>query len=97
MSQTPKYDLNMIQQLCSSGDRTCIWFSAPSRSINKVIEEYATTDAPKSNEEAVEFIFQGLLVLKPDDFVERLLQWGSVADVYGLMFDGRPWYVKFIL
>jgi hypothetical protein len=40
---------------------------------------------------------QGILVLKPEDFVERILQWGSVvADVYGLVFDARPWYVKFI-
>ncbi len=62
-----------------------------------MIEVYAGTDAPKSYEEAMQFILSGIQVLSPSDFVERVLQWGAtVADVYGLIFDSRTWYVKFI-
>lgn len=97
VSPTPKYDLKEIQALCKSQDLTRIWFSAKSRSTDKVIEAYASTEEPKSYEEAVKFILQGIVELKPEDFVERVLQWGMVAaDVYGLICDGRPWYVKFI-
>ena len=96
MSQTPKYDLNAIRQLCSTGNRELIWFSATSRSTSQVIAVYAATDSPKGYKEAVEFILKGLQALTTEDFVESVLQWNTVADVYGLVFDNRPWYVKFI-
>lgn len=96
MSQAPKYDLKLVQQLCKSGDFERIWFSATSRSIVKVIETYSGTESLKSYEEAVQFILDGLQFLRPDDFVQRVSQWGAVADVYGLRFDQRSWYVKFI-
>ena len=97
MSQTAKYDLKAVQHLCRSADLGNIWFPAPSRSIAKVIEVYGGTDAPKGYEEAMQFILSGIQALSPGDFVERVLQWGAIAaDVYGLIFDGRPWYVKFI-
>jgi hypothetical protein len=96
MSQTPKYDLALVQQLCKSGDLEKIWFSAISRSIVKVIETYSRTCTPKTYEESVRFILYGLQSLQAEDFVQRVSQWGTVADVYGLTFDQRSWYVKFI-
>lgn len=99
MSQKPKYDLQQVHTLCRRADLDRIWFSAPSRSISTVIRAYSRTDAPKGFVEASQFILAGILTLTTADFVERTLQWGGpeVADVYGLLFDGRPWYVKFIL
>lgn len=40
-----------------------------------------------------------LLNLKPTHFVGRVSQWSGsvVADVYGAIFDERPWYIKFVL
>ncbi len=96
MSQTPKFDLKLVQKFCKSGDREKIWFSATSRSISKVIEVYSETDASKNYEQAVSFILDGIQSLQAEDFVQRVSQWGEVADVYGLMFDQRSWYVKFI-
>lgn len=94
---TPKYDLKEIQSLVKSSDMDKIWFSAPSRSINEVIRVYGNTDNPKSYEDAVDFIFDGLLALTRDDFVKIAPQWeNEFADVYGVIFDELPWFVKFI-
>ena len=97
MALTSKYDLNIVQKLIRRGVADSIWFSAPSRSLYEVVRVYSNSDAPKSLVEAADFICAGLLQLKPDHFVKRVLQWEVVADVYGLIFDGRPWYVKFVL
>ncbi len=96
MHQTPKYDLKTVQDFVRGGDGDAIWFSAPSRSINEVIRVYSNADAPKSLAEAAEFICDGILLLTEKHFVVRVLQWGVVADVYGLIYDERPWYVKFV-
>lgn len=99
MSQTPKYDLNEVQSICRNGSLEKIWFSAPSRSLMTVVSVYSKTEKPKTFEEATTFIIQGLLALTKDDFVQRTLQWtgAEVADVYGIIFDDLPWYVKFML
>jgi len=95
---TPKYDLKQMQSLILSGKLDKIWFSAPSRSIQEVIRVFRETDHPKSNEEAIDFILKGLLRLAGEDFVKVSPQWeNEFADVYGLVFDGRPWFVKFIM
>lgn len=70
------------------------WFSAPSRSVNKVIEVYASSGKPKTAEEAREFIIQGVLTLKDENFYQRGRQWEMVTDIYGLIYDGHHWYVK---
>ena len=99
MSQIPRYDLIIVQDICRYGDLEKIWFSAPSRSLATVIKAYGRSEKTKSYEEAGQFIIQGILALTKDDFVQRTLQWGGpeIADIYGLIFDERPWYVKFVL
>jgi hypothetical protein len=97
VAQTPKYDLETVQAVCLSGSLDKIWFSAPSRSLYEVIRIYAKTSEPKSLDEATKFILEGLLKLTTNDFVGITSQWETVTDVYGLMYDGRPWYIKFAL
>lgn len=48
--------------------------------------------------EAEAFILKGILELKEENFYKRVIQWGDskcIADVYGIVFDGKPWFVKF--
>jgi hypothetical protein len=97
VAQTPKHDLISVQALIRRGVADSIWFSAPSRSLNEVVRVYSGTDTPKSLAEAADFICAGILELTPRHFVERVLQWEVVADVYGIIYDHRPWYVKFVL
>lgn len=86
-----------MQSLVKTSDMDKIWFSAPSRSIHEVIRVFKDTDNPKSFEQAVDFILEGLLSLTEEDFVKISPQWDSdFADVYGLMFECLPWFVKFI-
>ena len=97
MAQTPKYDLRTVQAICSSRDLEKVWFSAPSRSLHEVIRIYAKASHPKTLDDATGFVLQGILKLTGDDFAGRTTQWDTVTDVYGLMFDDRPWYIKFAL
>jgi hypothetical protein len=97
VAQAPKHDLNTVQALIRRGVADSIWFLAPSRSLYEVVRVYGSTDTPKSLTEAADFICAGLLELTPKHFVERVLQWEVVADVYGIIYDSRPWYVKFVL
>ena len=43
------------------------------------------------------FVLAGIKELTDRHFVKTVLQWGKPADVYGLIYDGKPWYVKFTL
>lgn len=95
---TPKYDLKHMQSLVKAGDLDKIWFSAPSRSVYEVIRVFKETDNPKDYEASIDFILKGLLALTEDDFVKISPQWDNeFADVYGLVFENLPWFVKFIL
>lgn len=93
-----RYPLESIFALINTRDRERIWFSAPSRSIFAVLQVYGKTNNSKTPEEGREFILAGLKALTEKNFVESVTQWGDpkcVADVYGLIYDSRPWYVKF--
>lgn len=43
------------------------------------------------------FILIGIKTLTEKNFVQTVLQWGSGADVYGLIYEGYPWYIKFMV
>jgi len=93
-----KFSLAEVFRIIDSCDLNRIWFSAPSRSVNEVIKAYAGSTTPKNYEDAVKFILGGIKTLDDGAFVERVVQWGDpkcIADVYGLIYDGKPWYVKF--
>lgn len=79
-------------------DEKRYWFSAPSRSLSEVIRIFEKLGNPKSETEAIDFILQGIKSLKADDFVQSVLQWNDpkcVADVYGAVIAGQPWFIKF--
>lgn len=95
MLGTSKYDLEEVKKLVLAGR---FWISAPSRSIDEVVRVYVETSWSKSEADARNFICEGLLALRPGNFAGRAIQWsGEVADQYGLIFDGRPWFVKFLI
>ena len=63
--------------------------------INEVIRAYANSDTPKTTADAEKFIVGALLTLTEQNFYKRDIQWEVVVDIYGLIYDKRPWYVKF--
>ena len=94
MKAAAKYPLEEVFKLIRANK---YWFSAPSRSVNEVVKVYATMTTPKSNVEAEKFILDGIFSLKEDNFYQRSMQWDMVTDIYGLIFDTRPWFVKFAI
>ena len=100
MKVTAKYPLQQVFDIIDSEDREKVWFSAKSKSIDPVIEVYSKTSAPKTITEAQLYILAGLKALTRLNFVQRTIQWNNpkcIADVYGLIYDKRPWYVKFMI
>lgn len=91
MTVTAKYPLDEVFGLIRAGK---YWFAAPSRSVNEVVKVYATTANPKSNVEAEKFVLDGIFSLKEVNFYQHSFQWDMVTDIYGLIFDTRPWFVK---
>ena len=98
MAAKAKFALADVFRIIDSGDLNRIWFSARSRSVDSVIRTYVGSKTPKTETEAVQLILSGIKGLDEGAFVENVMQWNDpkcIADVYGLIFDGRPWYVKF--
>jgi|GEM_PF-6603641 len=47
-------------------------------------------------EQAEQFALEGIFQLTEKHFYKRVLQWTDcIADVYGLMFHDKPWFIKF--
>lgn len=95
MAKQANYLLEEVFKIVDSGEPDRIWFSARSRSIDAVIKAYMNTQCPKTIEGAQNFILSGIKTLTPNDFVESVYQWDCIADVYGIIYDERSWYVKF--
>lgn len=69
-----------------------------SRSIDQVIESYGKAKTQESILEAEDFILNGIQKLTEQNFYKRVIQWDDlscIADVYGIILDGKPWFVKF--
>lgn len=95
MAQTPKYDLEEAKSLASDCD---ILF--PNKSVNAVIAVFKDIiGSPKTTVEADDFIRDELAKLELKDFAERTLVFQNtvVADVYGKIINGQPWYIKFLI
>ena len=95
-----KYSLQLVFDIIDSDDSEKVRFSAKSKSIDPVIEVYSKTSNPKTISEAQLFILSGLKTLTDLNFVQRTIQWNNpkcIADVYGLIYDKRPWYIKFVI
>lgn len=98
MGNEPKHDLNKVKEIAEkflSGAINSVYFSAPSRSTEIVIEALLCTE-----QKARASIVTGVLHLTPGDFSHRTIQWNdpcAVADVYGLeQYENIDWYVKFM-
>jgi len=95
--QTPKHDLNLVKELCEKclkGFSGIVEFNAPSRSINCVIEVLACETAS----EAKEVCLRGIMQLEKGDYSHSLVQWETIADVYGLQdYRDNDWYIKFVV
>jgi hypothetical protein len=95
MALKARYALQEVFQLIEDGRA---WFSARPRSSFAVITAYASTGKNKNGVEAEAFILKAIRSLAEINFCESVLQWNDpkcVADVYGFIYDDRPWYVKF--
>ncbi len=94
MAQTPKFDLEEVKKLVDDCE-----FTVPDKSINAVIAVFKDIlGCPKSNVEAEVFIKNELVKLERKNFAQRSMVFGSVvADVYGKVIDGEPWYIKFLI
>ena len=94
MTGVAKYPLDEVFKLIRASK---YWFSTPSRSVNEVVKVYATTKTPKSNVEAEKYILDGLFALKDANFFKSSRQWDMTVDIYGLILDTHPWFVKFAI
>lgn len=97
MSLKAKHDLKVVFKLLD-GER--VVFTARSRSTKTIIKIYKETSQIKSEGDAERFIVCAMKELTPAHFYQSVLQWGDpkcVADIYGLIFDNRPWYIKFLI
>lgn len=93
MAQKAKYPLEDVFQKIKERQ---YWFSAPSRSIDPIIEVFESTDRKMGIEQAESFALEGIMQLTDKHFYKRVLQWTDcVADVYGLIFCDKPWFIKF--
>ena len=99
MAPKAKHPLGEVKRLVNAflekGEDT-VWFSATSRSIDPVVALYPHFSA----EEAIQLILNAILTLSEGDFCFSNLQWGDpnlVADVYGIIHDGKSWFVKFFV
>ncbi len=100
MKVTAKYPLQQVFDIIDTEDSEKVWFSATSKSINPVIEVYSKTSSPKSITGAQLFILVGLKTLTDLNYAQRTIQWNNpkcIADVYGLIYDKKPWYIKFMI
>lgn len=99
MAPKPAHPLSEVKRLVNAylqDNRDTIWFSATSRSINQVAAIYPHFD----QQAIVRFILNALLILTEADYCSSNLQWAGsqlVADVYGIICDGKPWFVKFLI
>ncbi|RYZ80553.1 MAG: hypothetical protein EOP04_25655 [Proteobacteria bacterium] len=96
----PKHSLDEVKALVNEalkGDRTKVWFSGKSRSIDYVIHVYQCSEG-----EAEHIVLQGMLKLEPVDFAKTVIMNPApdlvVADEYGLKeYEGHNWYVKLVI
>lgn len=94
MTKGARYPLPEVRRLI---EEKRYWFPAKPRSIHAVISVFEDLGTGIQESEAVSYILEAVSRLKTADFCESVLQWNDpkcIADVYGIMKDGHPWYVK---
>lgn len=100
----PFFPLEEVRQLVEEDfedvTKEKVIFTAKSRSIDKIIEVHRSLKGRRmTSVKAAEFIKYRLLELCEDHFSEtKTGQWGDplfVVDIYGLEYEGIPYYIKF--
>ncbi|MBI4405458.1 MAG: type II toxin-antitoxin system MqsR family toxin [Deltaproteobacteria bacterium] len=100
MALKPAHPLDEVKRLVNAylqEGKDTVFISAPSRSVDQVMMIYPHFGV---EQEAVTFILNGILTLTESDFCFSNLQWNDpnlVADVYGIIYDGKPWFIKFLI
>ena len=100
MATKPAHPLDEVKKLVNAylkKSENTVFISAPSRSVDQVVAIYPHFTV---EQDAVNFILNGILTLAEGDFCFSNLQWNDpnlVADVYGFIYDGKPWFVKFLI
>lgn len=72
-------------------------FIHPPKSFLSVIEEFQTRGEYLDFLKAQIYIFDALMELSEADYSASHVQWEAVVDVYGVVRDRIPWYVKFCI
>ena len=87
------YSLSEVVRLIEKNKFECAY----TRAIKPVVDAFATTKTPKSQDEARQFIAEAMKTLTPDDFFGSQIQNEITVDKYGLIYADRPWFVKFYI
>jgi len=93
-----KFELSDVFKIIDSKDETKIYFSAFSRSVMPVMEVFQIENKAITQEQAKEYILEGIRTLTPEHFVRTVILFNDstyLADEYGCYFDNKPWYIKF--
>ncbi len=99
MALKPAHPLSEVKRLVNEHlqhGKDTVWFSATSRSIKQVSAIYPQL----SQQETIHFILDAILTLTDEGFCTSNLQWTDsqlIADVYGVIYDNKPWFVKFLI
>lgn len=86
-----------VRQALENPTEEVVYFSAQRRSINCVIEEFQLKGRPMGFLEAKVYILEAMQELVAGDFSHSHSQWDGFADVYGVVRDEIPWFIKFML
>lgn len=91
------YSLDLLKIIIQQNDKTKIDIR-PKRSTLEVVRVYQNDGKLLSYREANDFILKGLLLLEEKHFYKSQVQWETVVvDIYGLNYDGKPWFIKFFI
>ena len=97
MSPKPKYSLKSVGTAIRARR---VLFTAESRSIIPVQQVFERLGKPKDQLQTQWFILDGIKQLTERHYYQSAIQWDNpelIADVYGLIYEKLPWYVKFML
>lgn len=99
--ESPKYKLSDVFAIIDKHDGSLIWFPVEDKSVKAVVAYFLLICGTRVNpKQAQKFLLQGIKRLTEEDFVCRRMLYGDpscIADVYGIILEDAPWYVKFRL
>ena len=111
VSTKPTFDLRKVKALIAKAlddpKADLVFFSAPPKSTDAVIEVFRAKQGKKSKmntERAQKYILHRIYDLQAHHFARtHAQQWpdpqrpAHIVDEYGMRYDGVPWFIKFHL